>query len=153
MKASCLCGKVEFQIGAATGPYELCHCNRCKKHTGSAFNPVIDTSVDGYQIVQGRNNIQSYSAPILKSAPQYQVWFCKTCGSPLPDPDPTGEVVEIPAGIIDSSHDCEPDKSVFTEYSYRWLERINDIKWFTSVEFADFRKRFGRVRWTSGAHK
>lgn len=153
MKASCLCGAVEIQTGPVTGPYELCHCDRCKKRTGSAFNPVIDTTVEGYRILRGRDNIQSYSAPVLKSPPQYQVWFCKTCGSPLPDPDPAGDVVEIPAGIIDDSHDCEPDKSVYAEHSYTWLENVACIKRFTGAEFAGFRKRFGRVRYMSRAQK
>ena len=37
IKGSCLCGGVKFEIRGSKGPFELCHCNRCRKATGSAF--------------------------------------------------------------------------------------------------------------------
>jgi len=150
MKASCLCGKVQIKIGELTGPYELCHCNRCKKHTGSAFNPVVDTSVEGYKILSGKENIVSFTAPIIETKPGYQVWFCDTCGSPLPDPEPSNCVVEIPAGIIDSDIVNTPDKSVFVEQSYSWLRFLSKIQSFTKSEFVEFRKSNGRTRCTEG---
>jgi len=122
MRASCLCGTVQIKLGTLTGPYELCHCNRCKKHTGSAFNPVLDS--------------------------RYQVWFCNTCGSPLPDPAPAHDFVEIPAGIIDTKIESTPDKSVFTEQSYAWLDSLSDIKRFTQSELTGYRKSYGRSRYT-----
>jgi len=148
MKASCLCGKVKIRIGALTGPYELCHCNRCKKHTGSAFNPVIDSSVEGYEVISGKENIVSFKAPIIESKPQYQVWFCNTCGSPLPDPEPAHEVVEIPVGIIDSEITNTPDKRVFIEQSYSWLNLFSKIKSFSKYELAEYRKSNGRTRYS-----
>ncbi len=147
MQASCLCGIVQIRIGHLTGPYELCHCNRCKKHTGSAFNPVLDSTVKGYKVLSGRENIASFTAPLLETEPRYQVWFCNTCGSPLPDPDPTHDVVEIPAGIIDTEIEIKPDKSVFTEQSYSWLVLLSKIQRFTKSEIAEFRKRHGRKRY------
>jgi len=146
MKASCLCGSVQIYIGAYTGPYDLCHCNRCKKHTGSAFNPEIDTLVEGFEITAGKENIESYKAPIIESEPAYQIWFCKKCGSPLPNPEPTGEVVEIPAGIIDGDIPIKPDKIIFVEQGYPWLNVYSTIKSFTKEEFFKFRERYGRKR-------
>jgi len=34
---SCLCGGVRFAIAKAVGPFELCHCRRCRKSSGSAW--------------------------------------------------------------------------------------------------------------------
>lgn len=150
MKASCLCGKVRIQIGSLSGPFELCHCNRCKKHTGSAFNPVVDSSVEGFKILSGKENISTFKAPLLEAGPHYQVWFCSTCGSPLPDPAPVHEVVEIPAGIIDSEIAVTPDKSVFIEQSYSWLSLLSKIKCFTKSEIAAYRKSNGRKRYIEG---
>ena len=63
------------------------------------------------------------------------------------DPDPTHDVVEIPAGIIDTEIEIKPDKSVFTEQSYSWLELLSKIQRFTKSEIAEFRKRHGRKRY------
>ena len=149
MKASSLCGKVQIKIGDLTGPFELCHCNRCKKHTGSAFNPVLDSTVEGYEIISGKENVVSFKAPLVEAEPHYQVWFCKTCGSPLPNPEPERDIVEIPAGIIDAELPVTPDKSVFVEQSYSWLHLLTKIKRFTRSEFSEYRKSHGRKRYTS----
>jgi hypothetical protein len=34
---SCLCGGVRFEIERFVGPFELCHCTRCRKVSGSAY--------------------------------------------------------------------------------------------------------------------
>ena len=146
MKASCLCGKVQIKIGRFTGPYELCHCNRCRKHTGSAFNSVLDSTVDDYEILSGEENIVSFKAPLIDSQPNYQVWFCNTCGSPLPDPDPAGDIVEIPAGIIDGEIEITPDKSVFIEQSFSWIKQLAKLQGFTKPEIVEFRRKYGRAR-------
>ena len=41
ISGSCLCGGVRFEIEKAVGPVEICHCNRCRKTTGSASLPAI----------------------------------------------------------------------------------------------------------------
>lgn len=146
MIASCLCGEVKIEFGEPLGPFELCNCNRCKKHTGSAFNPVVDVSATDFKVVAGKDCIKSYIAPLLEREPRYKVWFCTNCGSPLPDPEPAGEVVEIPAGIIDGVLEVEPDKSIFSEQSFSWVERINKIRSFTSKEFIRYREKYGRTR-------
>ena len=148
MRASCLCGTVQIKLGTLTGPYELCHCNRCKKHTGSALNPVLGFTLEGYEILSGKENIVSFKAPLIEAEPRYQVWFCNTCGSPLPDPAPAHDFVEIPAGIIDTKIESTPDKSVFTEQSYTWLDSLSDIKRFTQSELTGYRKSYGRSRYT-----
>ena len=37
IQGGCLCGGVRFEIDRAVGPFELCHCRRCRKASGSAF--------------------------------------------------------------------------------------------------------------------
>ena len=36
IRGSCLCGAVTFEIDRACGPVEYCHCNRCRKMSGSS---------------------------------------------------------------------------------------------------------------------
>jgi len=37
IRGSCLCGGVRFEIARAAGPFELCHCSKCRKVSGSAY--------------------------------------------------------------------------------------------------------------------
>ena len=39
IRGSCLCGGVKFEITRATGPFELCHCSRCRKANGPPSSP------------------------------------------------------------------------------------------------------------------
>jgi hypothetical protein len=54
IKGSCLCGGVKFEIRVSKGPFELCHCNRCRKVTGSAFAAGFRVRGEDLRIVQGQ---------------------------------------------------------------------------------------------------
>ena len=146
MNASCLCGKVELKIGAFTGPFELCHCRKCRKHTGSAFNAVIDSVASEFKVLRGQHLYKSYIAPLQDTPPNYQVWFCSNCGSPLPDPTPKGDAVEVPVGLINSAICTTPDKNVFTEHMLPWISGIADLKGFTKDQYAAYQRKYGRKR-------
>ena len=57
MQGGCLCGAVRFELDRAVGPFELCHCNRCRKTTGSAYAAGLgdaDLRVDRHIFVEHR---------------------------------------------------------------------------------------------------
>jgi len=119
---SCLCGLVRFQFEEATGPFEICHCNRCRKLSGAQGMPGVTVLAAGYEMTEGRESVSAYAAPIIYKAPAYQSYFCSNCGSPLPAPEPEGEHVEIPAGLLDDDPGLRPDKHIFTEFVPPWYE-------------------------------
>jgi hypothetical protein len=88
IRGGCLCGGVRFEIDRAVGPFEFCHCRRCRKVSGSAFVAGLGVRRDDFRWVSGRELIQAYEAPILEAPPAYRVCFCSRCGSCVPDPDP-----------------------------------------------------------------
>jgi hypothetical protein len=122
---SCLCGSVRFEVEKAAGPFEICHCNRCRKVSGSAGLPVISVLSADYLMTAGRELVAAYTAPILYRPPAYRSWFCSKCGSPVPPPDPQGEKLEIPAGLLDDDPEIRPDKHIFIEFVPSW-DRITD---------------------------
>ena len=65
----CLCGGVRFEIDRAVGPFELCHCSRCRKVSGSAFMAGLGVRRDDFRLVRGHELIRSYEAPILEAPP------------------------------------------------------------------------------------
>ena len=100
IRGSCLCGGVVFEIDRAIGPAEFCHCNRCRKVSGSNALLVVRVKAEDYRVLSGRELVRSYAAPVLRNPPPYQSTFCSNCGSPVPEPSPQGEFVEIPAGTL-----------------------------------------------------
>ncbi len=122
MKGSCLCGSVEFQFEQVVGPFEICHCNRCRKLSGAQGIPAVGISSEGFVFNKGQDLIQTYEAPILYEGPAYHSFFCRNCGSPLPPPNPSGEWLEVPAGLLDDDPGLKPDKHIFTEFVPTWDE-------------------------------
>jgi hypothetical protein len=125
IRGSCLCGAVTFEIDRAAGPAEFCHCNRCRKVSGSASLLSIYVSRNDYRFLSGRELVKTYDAPILYRPPAYRSLFCGNCGSPVPDPEPQHEVLEIPAGLLDDDPGIRPDRHICVEFAPPW-DRIDD---------------------------
>lgn len=125
ISGSCLCGGVRFKIEKAVGPFELCHCTRCRKRSGAAAFPTVRVFCSDFKLLSGRELIKSYDAPLLYRPPPYRASFCTECGSPVPPADPEGDSLEIPAGLLDSDPEIRPDKHILVEFVPPWDE-IND---------------------------
>ncbi len=125
VRGSCLCGGIVFEVAEFTGPFELCHCSRCRKVTGSAYMAGVVAPRAGFQMVQGADLIVTYDAPLRDRSPPYRVCFCSRCGSPLPDPSGDSPWIEVPAGLLDESPGVLPDKHIFIEKKALW-DRITD---------------------------
>lgn len=125
IKGSCLCGGVRIEIDQTDGPFEICHCNRCRKATGSRGLPGISVLSANYCMTSGKELVSSFSAPILYEPPAYQTFFCSICGSLVPPPEPVGDRIEVPAGLLDDDPGIQPDKHIFVEFVPAW-DRITD---------------------------
>ena len=141
IKGSCLCGGVVFEIEQAAGPFELCHCSRCRKASGSAFVAGLGVRVREYRLLSGAELIRSYEAPVVEFPPPYRVTFCATCGSPVPDPPEGGSWFEIPAGLLDGDPVLRPDKHIFVECKSDWDQIIDSLPQLTKTELIELRMR------------
>jgi len=139
IQGSCLCGGVRFQIAHAVGPLELCHCTRCRKVSGSAFVAGLRVLREDFQLLQGRELIQSYEAPIREGPPPYRTSFCSHCGSPVPNPSSTLSWFEIPAGLLDDDPRLRPDKHVFVERKSPWFTIADDLPRLDRIALRAFR--------------
>ena len=139
VRGSCLCGGVKFEISEVVGPFELCHCNRCRKVSGSAFMARVCAKRSGFRFLQGLELVRSYEAPILEKPPAYRVCFCGVCSSPLPDPAGSSALLEIPAGILDDNPGIKPDKHIFVEFNAPWFQIKDELPQFDKVALRKFR--------------
>ena len=130
---SCLCGAITYEFETATGDFVLCHCNRCKKASGSAF--VAGVSVSGLSFLSGEELIHSYEAPILVTPPNYRRDFCSRCGSPVPAPAGEEGKSAVPAGSLDADPGVAPREHVWVNCEAPWERGINELPRLTEAQF------------------
>lgn len=121
IRGSCLCGGVQFEIVRAAGPFELCHCSRCRKASGSAFIAGLGVRREDFRLMQGRDLIRTFEAPVRESPPGYSTSFCGRCGSPVPDPDSDSPWLEIAAGTLDDDPGVRPERHIFVDFKAPWF--------------------------------
>jgi len=133
-RGSCLCESVKFEVRGFTGPFELCHCHRCRKFSGSAFFAGIYAESANLKFLEGQDLIKIYEAPIVRNPPPYRACFCSRCGSPVPDPNSPHQFVEVPAGLLDDGPGLIPDKHIFVEHKAHWFEISGDLPRMTEQD-------------------
>lgn len=136
---SCLCGRITYEYEAPTTNFVLCHCNRCKKSSGSAF--LAGLAVSGLKFLSGEDAISSYEAPLLVTPPKYRRDFCAHCGSPVPSPLADEGLHMVPAGTLDADPGVGPREHVWVDCEASWELGIEELPRLTEAEFA-----FDRVR-------
>ncbi|MAE93546.1 MAG: aldehyde-activating protein [Deltaproteobacteria bacterium] len=140
MRGSCLCGGVQFEIEGAAGPFELCHCPRCRKASGSAFVAGLTVRVGDFRLLSGAELIRAYEAPLREPPPPYRVTLCSRCGSPAPGPPGDADWLEIPAGLLDADPRLRPDKHIFVECKSSWFPISDSLPQLTGREIAELRR-------------
>jgi hypothetical protein len=139
IRGSCLCGGVRFEIDRAVGPFELCHCSRCRKASGSAFVAGLGVRTEDFRLLSGSELIRTYEAPILEHPPAYRVAFCSRCGSPVPTPPAGARWFEIPAGLFDDDPISRPDKHIYVDRKSSWFSMADSLPRFTKAEIIKLR--------------
>ena len=122
LRGSCLCGGVRFEVARLVGPFELCHCTRCRKASGAAFVAGLRVAAEGFRLLEGQELVRSYEAPILRRPPAYRTSFCGRCGGPVPTPRAGEASFEVPAGCLDEDPGCRPDRHIFVDHGAGWDE-------------------------------
>ena len=117
-EASCLCGGIKLSYSGVIGPANYCHCEDCRRITGSAFN--IGVRV-------GRKNLKLNATSELKvyasigAKGEIQRCFCGTCGSPIYTLHPSKpEFAWVKAGIINNPEVVKPAYENWTKDKVPW---------------------------------
>ena len=66
---SCRCGSVRFEVDAFVSLFELRHCDRCRKVSGTAFVAGIGVHRDQFRWLSGTTLIKPYEAPLKEVPP------------------------------------------------------------------------------------
>lgn len=104
----------------------LCHCNDCKKITGSTYSTNIIVPGQGFSVTSGTpKTIGKKGADTGNTVTSH---FCGDCGTTLFRDGPTfGENKVIKVGILDDSNalaDAKPGVELYVPLRAPWVESI-----------------------------
>lgn len=117
LSGSCLCGSVAFEIHCDARRFYHCHCERCRKSTGSAHASNIIAKPISVSWSAGEELVRHYRLPEAK---YYGAAFCSNCGSPVPRVAPDRSYAVIPAGTLDHEPRIEPEARIFHGSRAEW---------------------------------
>jgi hypothetical protein len=120
---SCLCGAVRFEIEGEFQRFYLCHCEYCRKDTGSAHAANLFSSSATLQWVSGEENLRIFNLP----ATRHSRCFCGTCGSALPTTQRDAKLLVVPAGSLDSAVRIRPDAHIFGSSRASWDHALEQV--------------------------
>lgn len=125
-KGSCLCGAVKYEIKGDIGPVMACHCTKCRKANGTAFNAASLVNMENFEFMGGREQLAEF-----ESGPGIWRVFCKTCGSPLYSRrDAMPESIRIRVGTLDTPVPGKISSHIFACSKAEWFDILDDAPQF-----------------------
>jgi hypothetical protein len=117
LSGGCLCGQVRYQCSAVPLFMVNCHCEHCRRTTGSGYAPIVEVpietlavsgSVTWYRVTSDRGSLVSRA-------------FCPTCGSTLFGKiDGMDHMQIIHVGTLDDSSGFVPQFNLWTRDLPHW---------------------------------
>lgn len=121
-RGSCLCGQVQFELGANPGQFGYCHCRACQKASGSAHAANAPIARRHFRVMSGADAIREF-----ESSPGKIRAFCSGCGSPLYAflANSPGRL-RIRLGLLDTAFKARPKAHTWVAEKAPW-DRIADM--------------------------
>lgn len=137
----CMCGAVRFTATDVPDTYGICHCEMCRRWTGSAFLGVTVPT----EKVSWSNEAQ---IGLLQSSEWAERAWCRRCGSPLyyrvTEEGAMFGGTEIPIGLFDDPNgftltneiyiDEKPDSFAFVGDKHQKLTRAECVEKFARLD-------------------
>lgn len=128
-KGSCLCGEITFEIIGEFESFFLCHCERCRKDTGSAHAANLFSSSARLIWLSGKDKAKIFD---FKSEGHIKS-FCSNCGSALPSMQMDGGLLVVPAGSLDSDVPIKPQGHIYWGNKANWDDALEKIVKFNQL--------------------
>ncbi len=131
---SCLCGDVRFEVDGPFPKLYQCHCSLCRKQGGSASNTGLIVAADKFRWVAGEAAIGQW-----QRSTGFRSWFCKRCGSTVPNPLRETGFAWVPAGALDDDGPLEIGAQLFLESKTSWDQpRLDGMQHATAPTLTEF---------------
>ena len=124
----CLCGAVRYTYAGEIGGAGICHCEDCRRVTGSAFNVSIGLDISGFRVSAGDPRAFTSQSDRGNTLTRH---FCGYCGSPLFTTSPAHpDRLFVKAGSLDDPGLVRPVLQAWTVSAVPWSRIENDLQGF-----------------------
>lgn len=117
LRGSCLCGAVQYEISGEPTKFYHCHCQRCRKATGTGHASNLLVKPGSIKWLKGEELIKGYKVP---EAIRFTNRFCSVCGGRVPRHVKETDFIVIPAGSLDSEPPIQPQARIFWDSRANW---------------------------------
>jgi len=116
-QGGCLCGAVRYHADVAPINERVCHCRRCQKAIGAAFNARLLFRIDDVT-VEGE-------VATVNSSPDLKRGFCAACGTTMFSRRDSRGIIGVTSGSLDDPSQFNPDMHFWTASKQPWV-RLDD---------------------------
>ena len=131
LSGSCLCGSVAYEIRGELRQFTHCHCERCRKATGTGHATNIIMTPASVEWTAGESLLSRYKLPEAK---RFATVFCRECGSLMPRIAPDNSIAVIPAGTLDEDPGIRPERRIFQDSRADWSCPAEDLPSFDQYQ-------------------
>lgn len=129
IRGHCLCGQVVYTYTGSAGPAGYCHCEDCRRCTGSAFNVSVRMKAALFAIQSGE--VKGFTKR-GSSGNELTRHFCAQCGSPIYTSSPRHpEYIYVKAGTLDDPDIVAPEHQSWVTSAVPWHRIASDIQTFS----------------------
>jgi len=118
----CQCGAVRYTLSEPPLGIWACHCNLCRKQSGSAFGLSMGVSIEGLVFTADQPAVWTRQA---ESGHTLDCLFCATCGSRIIHRrHDNGGRQTLKPGTLDDTSWVVPGRHFFTDFALDWVAPI-----------------------------
>lgn len=118
---SCLCGAVTFEVEGVFEAFYLCHCEYCRKDTGSAHAANLFSANATLRWSTGADKVSTFDLPSTR----HSKCFCSICGSALPKQG--NGLLAVPAGALNTDVPIRPTAHIFCASRAIWDDALEKV--------------------------
>lgn len=116
LTGGCCCGNVSFTVIDDFSRFYFCHCDQCRKFSGSAYASNLFTDPDNINWLKGLEHIKRFDYPERT----FSNAFCTECGSVVPYLTQSGKALIVPAGSLNQEPSKQLDAKIFCAEQATW---------------------------------
>ena len=121
MNGRCLCGNLQFAVRGKRLWVAHCHCDSCRRNTGSAIATFVGYNKEQLTYTRGERKF-------YESSPGVRRGFCADCGTPMTyEADRCPEEVHLYVSTLDEPGAYQPQLHVFFAERIPWMDLNDDL--------------------------
>ncbi|HET7882324.1 MAG TPA: GFA family protein [Acetobacteraceae bacterium] len=133
----CLCGSIRFEYSGKPSLVVHCHCDSCRRQTGSAMTTFVIVPKATLDFASGEPKEYASSPGVWRA-------FCGNCGSALYyRTDRRSDVVDLYAGTLEDPSALVPECHVHAAEQLPWFEVLDDLPRYPGSRWANGPVRHG----------